>query len=198
MKKALFTLLFIGIASACIAQFHYEYPTTLQKQQLQTIPEKKQGFVFDKSKLTFGGGIGLQFGDYTLVNIAPQVGYNFSKYFNAGLGFSYTYWKNDYYTGNQKLKVSSSYLGFNIYGRYYPVENIVLMLQPEMNRVWQTVEDNFTRNKTTEEKFVPVCLIGGGLRLGPMTAMIQYDVIQDKMSPYGDNLFYSVGYTFSF
>lgn len=149
---------------------------------------------FQLSRLTFGGGVGLQFGDYTLVNIAPQVGYDFNKYLNAGAGFTYTYY-NDKYDG---WKDKSSYLGFNVYGKIYPIPYVVLLVQPEINRMWRSVENRVTHNKTKNEEFVPVLLVGGGVRLGPMTAMIQYDVAQDDNSPYGNRLFYSVGYTFNF
>lgn len=50
--------------------------------------------------------------------------------------------------------------------------------------------------KTNE--FVPTVLLGGGLRFGGMLAMIQYDLVQDKNSPYGDGIVYTVGYSFDF
>jgi len=149
---------------------------------------------FQVSRLTFGGGLGVQFGDYTLVNIAPQVGYNFNRYLNAGAGFTYTHF-NDKYDG---WKQTNNYLGFNVYGKVYPIPYVVLLVQPEINRMWQTIENRANRNKTKEEEFVPVFLVGGGVRLGSVTAMIQYDVAQDENSPYGNRLFYSLGYTFSF
>ena len=35
---------------------------------------------FDKSKLFFGGTLGLAFGTYTIVNVSPLVGYHFHLY----------------------------------------------------------------------------------------------------------------------
>jgi len=151
---------------------------------------------FNPDRLTFGGGLGLQFGDYTVVNIAPQVGYNFSSYVNAGAGFTYTYYKQKY--DHSSLKQTNNYLGFNLYGTFYPIPYIVLKVQPEINRMWQKSEERLSGYTEKTEEFIFVCLVGGGLRLGPVTAMIQYDVAQNKYSPYGDKIFYSVGYTFSF
>ncbi len=38
---------------------------------------------FDRSKLLFGGSLGLSFSNhYTIVNIAPQVGYQFNPYYD--------------------------------------------------------------------------------------------------------------------
>ena len=41
--------------------------------------ETKGGF--DKSKLFFGGNLGLAFGTYTIVNVSPLVGYQFTLNF---------------------------------------------------------------------------------------------------------------------
>lgn len=150
---------------------------------------------FDPSKLSVGGNFSLQFGDYTVVGISPQIGYDFTKYLTAGAGFGYTYFKDKHY--DYKYKWNNSYLSFDVFGRFYPVEYLVISVQPEMSRMWQNIKYN-DGMEFSESKFVPSFLIGGGVRLGGMMAMIQYDVVQDKNSPYGDNIFYSVGYTFRF
>lgn len=169
---------------------HAQYSNAGQEES----PTSSSGF--DIRRLTFGGRFGLQFGDYTVINVAPQIGYNFSGKFNAGGGFSYSYYKDDFYYEGDKWKDKRSYLGFNLYGRLYPIDFLVLMVQPEINRMWSTLEHDRTSGKIKESKFVPTLLVGGGLRLGSMTAMIQYDVAQNKNSPYGNNIFYSIGYMF--
>lgn len=154
---------------------------------------------FNLSKLTFGGGFGMQFGDYTMINISPQVGYDFTKMFNAGAGISYSYSSQDWRSSaGEKWKERRNYGGFNIYGRLHPTSFLVLMAQPEINRVWLTEKNTHTGQKYSTDKFAPAILIGGGVRLGPMTAMLKYDVLQDKYSPYSNDLFYSIGYTFGF
>lgn len=151
---------------------------------------------FDRSRLEVGGSVGLQFGDYTLVNVAPQLGYRLNPYVTVGAGASYTYYKDEYYIDGRSFDYKTSYFGMNVFGRFYPIEYVVLSVQPEANRMWRTYDIPGGKEKVSE--FVPSVLLGGGVRLGPVTAMIQYDVIQDKNSPYSDNIFYSVGYTFSF
>ena len=153
---------------------------------------------FDPTKLTFGGSLGMQFGDYTTVNVAPQVGYSFNKYVNAGLGLTYTYYKDDFYSDNDKYKSTRSYFGLNVYARFYPTDFLVFMVQPEGNRMWDTIKSDRTGDKRTKNEFVPSVVVGGGLRFGPVSAMLKYDVVQDDNSPYGNNIFYSVGYTFGF
>lgn len=151
---------------------------------------------FDRSKLEIGGGVGLQFGDYTVVNVSPQVGYRLTPYFTLGAGVSYTYHKDDYYVDSRSYDYKSSYFGMNVFGRFYPIQYLVLSVQPEASRMWRSYDG--PNGKVKSNEFVPSVLLGGGVRLGPVTVMIQYDVIQDDNSPYSDKIFYSIGYTFSF
>lgn len=148
---------------------------------------------FDASKLSFGGGIGLQFGNYTVINVSPQVGYDFSKYITAGMGLGYTYYSDKGYG----YKWNNSYLSFDLFARFYPVEFLVIGIQPEISRMWKNIKYN-DGEKYNETKFVPSFLVGGGVRLGSMIAMLQYDIVRDNNSPYGDGLFYTIGYTFKF
>lgn len=151
---------------------------------------------FSLSRLTFGGGVGMQFGDYTVINVSPQVGYNVTKKMNLGAGVTYSYFSEKF--DHDRYKESNNYLGVNIYGKFYPIPYTVLMLQPEMTRMWRSVENRTTGDKVKNDKLIPTCLVGAGLRFGPVTAMLKYDLAQHDDSPYGDKLFYSVGYTFSF
>lgn len=151
---------------------------------------------FNPSKITIGGGIGLQFGDYTLINVAPQIGYNLGNYFNVGGGFTYTYFGEKF--DNNHYKQTSSYLGFNLYTKLYPVPFLVVMIQPEVSRMWKTVENRQNHTKNSVDKMIPSCIVGAGLRLGAVTAMLKYDLAQNVDSPYGSRIFYSVGYTFGF
>lgn len=147
---------------------------------------------FDKRKLEFGGALGLQFGNYTTINVSPQVGYGFSKYLSAGVGIGYTYFKED----RNNFDISEHFASFNLYGNFYPVEFIVVSVRPEISRMWQNIEYN--RTSTSYSKFVPSVVLGAGVRFGPLMAQIKYDVVQDDYSPYGNNIFYSIGYTFGF
>lgn len=151
---------------------------------------------FNASKLTFGGGIGVQLGDYTLVNFSPQVGYNLTNRLNVGAGLMYTHYSNKYDFG--RYKETGNYCGLNVYTKFYPLPYLVMMVQPELSRMWKTVKNQGTGEEWDTDKLIPACVVGAGFRLGAVTAMLQYDLAQNSDSPYGNKIFYSVGYTFSF
>lgn len=200
MKKFILLLfVFFSLSAVAYSQIYVDnqgnvYDT--RKKTVNKVPVKntsKKSSSFDPSKLSFGGNFSLQFGSYTVMGISPQVGYDFSKYFTAGGGFGYTYFKDKV----RDYKWNSSYLSFDLFCRFYPTDFLVLAIQPEISRMWQNVT-YYDGEKINDSKFVPSFLVGGGFRVGGMIAMIQYDLAQDKHSPYGNNLFYSVGYTFRF
>ena len=164
--------------------------------------EGKKGF--DKSKLFFGGTFGASFGSYTFVNVSPQVGYRFNKFFAAGAGVNFIYSSVKYDYGSAALNYKNEYgvVGLNIFGRVYPVQFLVIQVQPEMNYTWGKVHFyDGSADQKLDPKFVPSLLVGGGVAIptggrGAMTIMYQYDVVQDPRSPYGTAAFLSIGFSF--
>ena len=164
---------------------------------------EKSGSGFDKSRLFFGGTFGLSFGDYTLVNVSPQVGYHFSKYFAAGTGINFIYssFKTRYINGAEAYREDYGNVGLNVFGRLYPIQFLLLQVQPEMNYNWGKIK--YTDGEPTVDlkgKFIPSVLagIGGAIPAGrgAMIAMLQYDLVQDPRSPYGNKVFFTFGYNF--
>jgi hypothetical protein len=161
---------------------------------------------FDKENLFFGGNFGLSFGDYTLVNISPQVGYRFSDFFAAGAGVNFIYSSFKYRYNDPSFDYRDNYgvAGLNIFGRVYPIQYILLQVQPEMNYTWGKRKfNNGAQPLKLDGKMVPSLLLGagasipiGGRRSSAMTFMLQYDVIQNERSPYGKKAFFNVGFNF--
>src|SRR4051812_37617007 len=83
-------------------------------QEEPAAPEKG----FDNSKLFVGGYFGLSFGNATFINISPQVGYRFNKFFAAGVGINgqYSSFKTDY-TDGTTTRENYGVFGLNIFGR---------------------------------------------------------------------------------
>ena len=165
--------------------------------------ETKTGF--DKSKLFFGGNFGASFGDYTLVNVSPQLGYRFNNFFAAGAGvnFIYTSIKSRDYNNNPDYKTTYGVTGLNIFGRVYTIQQILLQVQPEMNYTWGKYKFyNGQPDYKLSKEFVPALLVGGGAAIptggGAFTVMLQYDLLQKDRSPYGTKPFLSFGYNIGF
>lgn len=158
---------------------------------------------FDKSRLFFGGSLGMSFSSYaTSIYVSPQVGYFFNPYFAAGAGVSYAYYKYTYYyAGNQTQQYSSSYAGLNIFGRFYPIRQLFIQVQPEGNYVWgYNYYSNTPDGKVSQ--FVPTLLLGGGAAIpagrGSIVISLMYDVVQNHLSPYYNQAIYTFGYNIGF
>lgn len=168
----------------------YEQGQYLKKNSNSLEKQKKP--LVDLTKLEFGGNFGLQLGDYTHLSISPQIGYRMSRYVSLGIGVGYNYLSTNQYDTRYTDKYSAVTVG--TYAHLYPIEPLVLSLQPEISRVWQTRGGGAYRY--SESSVAPTLLLGGGIMYQGMMLMIQYDLIQNKYSPYGDGIFYTAGFYF--
>ena len=201
MKRILMAVTLALAVSATNAQF-YQSPDTVMTKNYEEEPKKG----FDPNKLVFGGGFGASFGNFTFVNVSPQVGYMFNPYLTAGAGINFIYQGQKYenFSGiNEDAKSNYGYAGLSVFGRVFPIRFIMLSVQPELNYNWGNVKyDNPNIPDTKiDAKFVPSLLLGGGLflpagRRGGTMISLQYDVIQNERSPYGSNAFVNVGFSF--
>jgi len=163
-------------------------------------PERSEKTGFDKSKLFIGGNFGLSFGDYTFINVSPQLGYRFNDYFAAGAGVNFQYSNvRSYYNSNDYTRTSYGVTGINIFGRVYPIKYIMAQVQPEMNYVWGNYKDNNASiSRKIPGKLVPSLLLGGGAVIpqgrGALVIMVQFDVANQPQSPYGTRPIYNFGY----
>ncbi len=147
----------------------------------------------DPNRMVLGGTFGMGFSrNYTAINISPQLGYAVSGFFTAGGGVSY----NFYHYGTSDL--SLHYFGLNVYARFFPVRFLTLQIQPEIYNKWGS-----ERGLPIKSGLVPALLVGLGGTIplssnGGISIMLYYDVLQNAWSPYGNQIFYTFGYTFFF
>ena len=187
MKKKLFTVAFFIFSLAAFAQ--------------EEVEEQKG---FQKEKLFVGGNFGLTFGNYTLINVSPQLGYRFNNTLAAGMGINGLYVSDKRYfnNGTPAYKTSQGVLGLNVFGRVYPIQQILLQAQPELNYVFgkQTFYQP-TQEFKLDAVIVPSLLMGGGLVIpsggGAFMATVFFDVLQKERSPYGRRPIYNFGYNIS-
>lgn len=163
--------------------------------------EPKKGF--DKDKLFISGNFGLSFGDFTLINISPQIGYRFNNVLAAGAGvnFIYSSIKNRFIPSTYDYRESVGVAGLNIFGRVYPIQYAFLQLQPEANYIWgKRKYSDGTADLKLDGKIVPSLLAGAGAAIpagrGAFIIMAQYDVLQNNRTPYGEKVFFSFGFNF--
>jgi len=87
-------------------------------------------------KLTYGGNIGLTFGNQTVIELAPMVGYRVTEKFMVGLGVNYFYYR---FRGNLAINNVISPYSFeaNLYGgrailQYVIIPQAFLYFEQEM------------------------------------------------------------------
>ena len=114
-------------------------------------PGKKKG-KFDKEKLYLGGGLGLQFGSYTVIDISPIIGYRFNEQFSGGVGITYLYYSDN------RFDYQTSVYGGGPFLRYAFVENLFLHLEYQiLNAEYYELGDYFRQD-------VHYMWVGGGFR----------------------------------
>lgn len=139
--------------------------------------EEQKGFQWDR--VFIGGNLGAQFGNVTVVNVSPLVGYRFTEKIVAGFGATYIYYNYKSYNN-----FSSSIYGGNIFGRYYILENVFVHGEYEILNVDSY---DFPGVRTNIENIY----VGGGFRqaLGSnsfLTIMALWNINENKYSPYSN------------
>lgn len=147
-----------------------------------------------KDRITLGGDVGLAFGTYTYIRLAPRLGYLVSDRFTVGAGPSYTYYNDSRYTP----AFETSIYGGSVFAQYFVLESIFLHTEFEGLNLEvlkpHPLEDRYVTSRTT----IPIWFVGGGF--SERTAggsgffvSVLYDLIQDPYSPYPNNLSIRVG-----
>lgn len=200
MRVILLFLIFLSsfpLFSQTVVKEDARTDTLFRKQTFATVPASR-GISLRKirpqnGKWSFGGSYGMAFGDQTTIEISPQISYSRNAYFALGGGLSYSH----YYYSRKGIKEKWNYLGLDLFARITPFPYLAFQIQPEVLERWGK-----SNGKRVSSRFVPTLLAGGGFQIpagpGSINLMFFYDIIQHKYTPYGDGLYYSVGYSFFF
>ena len=175
---------------------------------------KKQGG-FDASKIIFGGGIGLSFGQITAIGASPVVGYRISNRFAAGIGVAYQYVrvKNEVVLydgfGQQRgYPLKSSFVAPSVWGRFLFSQRFFAHTEVEADiqtlRYYDYNLDysspDFGKPKQFRKQYTsPAWLVGLGYRMpvssnASLVALVLYDVIQHEYSPYKNRIDFRIGF----
>jgi len=143
-----------------------------------------------KEKLYLGGNLGLSFGSYTNVIIAPIMGIRWSRRLNSEIGIEYNYTKDSRYDTDYTY----NQYGGRISSQFF----FIPQLFAHAEFAGLSMEQYYTTGK--ERNFVPFLYLGGGLsqNVGGRSSVffrIMFDVLNNKNSPYSPGEpFYSVGF----
>ncbi|GAB1403364.1 MAG: hypothetical protein PHX54_03525 [Lentimicrobiaceae bacterium] len=166
-------------------------------QQLAAQGYKNEGKPPLKDRLIVGGSIGFQFGDMTLIDLAPTLGYLITPKFETGIGATYKYFRiKDYfydYTTGIQYDLKSNIYGGSLYTRYAILDNLFAHIEYE--RLLYTFTDiylvsgNITKSQT--EAVVNSFFVGGGYRQlisgrSYLYIMGLWNLIDDPLSPYSN------------
>lgn len=151
-------------------------------QEKEENPNSLKGTPF-KERIYFGGNMGLNFGNITVVNIAPIMGYNLNKKLSVGLGAKYIYYRERYDQYNWDY--STSFYGGSVFSKYILSESF--LLHAEFEALNSEVREFLSTTST--RKWVPMGFVGAGYKkaLGGKSyfqVLALYDVINSPYSPY--------------
>ena len=147
-------------------------------------------------KVYFGGNFGLQFGNQTLVNVNPIVGYRITEKLSAGVSATYIYYhfKDPYYS----IDYTSNIYGGSIFTRYFVLENIFAHVEGEVLNL--EVPQYFNNSYSYVRDNVFGFYVGGGLRQpmgerSSLNILLLYNLNEDVNSPY-QNPIIRIGFGF--
>lgn len=168
--------------------------TTIPGFAQMDIPDDKPRFT---DRLIFGGGLGLQFGTVTFIDISPVIGYRVTEKLEAGLGVTYKYYKyNDFYvdaTTGQKIDLKSNMFGGSIYTRYHFLKS--LFAHVEYERLRYNYDDIYSSGgqiiRDPIHTYINSLFVGGGLRQqitanSYLFVMALWNLTEEPLSPYSN------------
>jgi hypothetical protein len=152
----------------------------LLAQQVTQTTEENSTNTTQPSKVYYGGIVGLSFGNYFRINVAPMIGYKFVPNASVGMKVAYEYISDSRYT----LDRTYHNYGASIFTRYRFIPKAYLHAEfAYMSYQYST--DVYK----VDRYWVPFLLLGGGF-IQPISANtalvaeILFDVLQDSQSPY--------------
>jgi hypothetical protein len=131
------------------------------------------------SRLVYGGGVGLQFGDITLIQVAPNIGYKITDEWVSGIGLRYIYLED------RRFNYKTDIYGGSVYSQYYFLEQFLAHAEIEVLNLdaYHEVERRLQRTNVTS------VLVGGGLKMHAggntyFTILGLWNLNETPLSPY--------------
>lgn len=145
-----------------------------------------------EDRIWFGGGIGLNFGTVTSIQIEPMAGYFLDKENKLSIGAGVSYW---YYQDNRyNPAITNDGFGYRIFTRYRPISQFYAHAEfYHLNAERYNYFDD-----STQRIWIPHLLVGGGYvqSLGGRSSFyiqVLFDILQDPNSIYAGQPVFSGG-----
>ena len=136
-----------------------------------------------EDRIFVGGTLGAQFGNVTLVEISPLVGYKITEKFSSGLGATYIYYR---VKGNTSYPTYETHIyGGRIFSQYQIIESILGYTEFEVLNL--DVQDPNTYELKRDNVYS--WLVGGAYiqpigNRSSLNIYLLWDLIEDLNSPY--------------
>jgi hypothetical protein len=147
-------------------------------------------------RIFYGGGFGLQFGDVTLIDVSPMIGYRLTDKLAAGVTLTYKYYKYKNYFNNTTLPdTKTNIYGGSLFGRYFLFENLFAQAEYEyLLYAYDAFDPNYITGGYSKSKKtidLPSFFLGGGYRqpIGGrtfFTISVLYNFSESPYSPYSN------------
>jgi len=164
-----------------------------QQANAQYYENKKEKPSFGE-KLFFGGGLGLQFGTVTQIEVSPLIGYKVTERFHTGIGLSYSYYNDKRFTPT----LSYSTYGASVFTRFYIIEGFFAHAEVEELNV--EVYTSLYPTVESYRKWIDSYLVGGGYfqKIGQRSGiyfLILWNLNETEFTPY-TNPVIRIGFSF--
>ena len=163
----------------------------------QTVEDPPVNDLTFNQRLVYGGGFGLQFGNVTLFDLSPTIGYRLTDQLTLGTGISYKYNRVKDYTidlnTGKWYDYRSNIYGGSVWGRYYILQNIFAHAEVEQLQIdyKYTSVTSSTPTNVKNGAGVTSVLVGGGYRqpIGGnvfFNILILFNLNETDFSPYSN------------
>ena len=219
MKKWI-VLIFLGLVSPLFGQVQERFKKTETDTNTQEQTEDRENTSANKStpatsqpqaktdfwdNVIIGGGVSASFGTFTSLYLSPSVGYRLNDNWVVGGGYTYMYFKsNYYYAGNGNYVKGDSYEntihGPNVFVNFFPFNGFYTGVQYEIlnhDVPYSATVGSFE----LENQWTSVLWLQAGISQkignnGYVQLGLKYNVLHDYDSPYGTAWFPVIGFMF--
>jgi hypothetical protein len=185
----------IAIACCCLMVVSLQSIAQHRPPRVSTYSDEDvdEGKGFKKDHIFIGGSLNLGFSSYVFnVGGAPEIGYSFNKWIDAGvlINVNYTSERADpYYNDDTRTRVFN--YGAGAFAKFYPLPFLFVIAEPEYNWVTYSAKYIPTGESSSYQTQAPSLLLGIGygqrfIGHSSYYIAIMFDAASNPNSPYRD------------